>query len=102
MSDGETPLVVTPAWLAAEGGTGSGVRVLDGSWHLPTLARDPAAEFLEAHIPGAAFFDIDSICDPDLSLPHMLPSLDLFRTQCLGARRRQRLARRGLRHRRPL
>ena len=34
MSGGETPLVVTPAWLAAEGGTGSGVRVLDGSWHL--------------------------------------------------------------------
>ena len=78
MSDGETPLVVTPAWLAAEGGAGSGVRVLDGSWHLPTMARDPAAEFLEAHIPGAAFFDIDSICDPDSSLPHMLPSAALF------------------------
>ena len=78
MSDGETPLVVTPAWLAAEGGAGSGVRVLDGSWHLPTMARDPAAEFLEAHIPGAAFFDIDSICDPDSSLPHMLPSPALF------------------------
>ena len=78
MSGGETPLVVTPAWLAAEGGAGSGVRVLDGSWHLPTMARDPAAEFLEAHIPGAAFFDIDSICDPDSSLPHMLPSPELF------------------------
>ena len=78
MSDGETPLVVTPAWLAAEGGAGSGVRVLDGSWHLPTLARDPVAEFLEAHIPGAAFFDIDSVCDPDSSLPHMLPSPALF------------------------
>ena len=78
MSDGETPLVVTPAWLAAEGGAGSGVRVLDGSWHLPTMARDPAAEFLEAHIPAAAFFDIDSICDPDSSLPHMLPSPEFF------------------------
>ena len=78
MSDGETPLVVTPAWLAAEGGAGSGVRVLDGSWHLPTMARDPATEFLEAHIPGAAFFDIDSICDPHSSLPHMLPSPEHF------------------------
>ena len=77
MSEAETPLVVTPAWLAAEG-TGSAVRVLDGSWHLPPLARDPAAEFLEAHIPGAAFFDIDRICDPDSSLPHMLPSPELF------------------------
>ena len=78
MNEGEAPLVVTPAWLAAEGGAGSSVRVLDGSWHLPAAARDPAAEFLEAHIPGAAFFDIDGICDPDSSLPHMLPSPDLF------------------------
>ena len=78
MSGDETPLVVPPAWLAAEVGTGSAVRVLDGSWHLPPLARDPAAEYLEAHIPGAAFFDIDSICDPGSSLPHMLPSPELF------------------------
>ena len=78
MSGGETPLVVTPAWLAAEGSAGRNVRVLDGSWHLPTMARDPAAEFLEAHIPGAAFFDIDGICDPDSPLPHMLPSAEHF------------------------
>ena len=78
MSGGEAPLVVTPGWLAAERGAGSAVRVLDGSWHLPTVARDPAAEFVEAHIPGAAFFDIDGISDPDSSLPHMLPSPDLF------------------------
>ena len=78
MSEGETPLVVTPAWLAEHGGVGGSVRVLDGSWHLPTMARDPAAEFLEAHIPGAAFFDIDAICDSDSSLPHMLPSPEHF------------------------
>ncbi|MDE0201161.1 MAG: 3-mercaptopyruvate sulfurtransferase [Rhodospirillaceae bacterium] len=78
MSEAETPLVVTPAWLATKGGAGSTVRVLDGSWHLPPLARDPAAEFLEAHIPGAAFFDIDGICDPDSPLPHMLPSPEHF------------------------
>ena len=78
MSAGGTPLVVTPAWLADEGGAGDGVRVLDGSWHLPAMARDPAAEFLEAHIPGAAFFDIDAICDPGSSLPHMLPSPEHF------------------------
>ena len=78
MSDGGTPLAVTPAWLAAEGGAGSKVRVLDGSWHLPTLARDPAAEFLAGHIPGAAFFDIDGISDPDSPLPHMLPSPEQF------------------------
>ena len=78
MSEGGTPLVVSPAWLVAEGGAGSNVRVLDGSWHLPTMARDPVAEFLEAHVPGAGFFDIDHICDPDSSLPHMLPSPERF------------------------
>ena len=78
MSADETPLVVTPGWLAANLGADNKVRVLDGSWHLPPLGRDPAAEFLEAHIPGAAFFDIDGICDPDSSLPHMLPSPELF------------------------
>ena len=78
MSEAEIPLIVSPAWLAAESGAGSAVRVLDGSWHLPPLARDPAAEFQEAHVPGAAFFDIDGICDPDSSLPHMLPSPELF------------------------
>ena len=78
MSEAEIPLIVSPAWLEAESGAGSAVRVLDGSWHLPPLARDPAAEFLEAHVPGAAFFDIDGICDPDSSLPHMLPSPELF------------------------
>ena len=78
MSEGGTPLVVTPAWLAGEGGAGGGERVLDGSWHLPTVARDPAAEFREAHIPGAAFFGIDAICDPASSLPHMLPPPEHF------------------------
>ena len=78
MSEGEAPLVVTTDWLAAEGSAGSKVRVLDGSWHLPTMARDPAADFQEIHIPGAAFFDIDGICDPDSSLPHMLPSAEHF------------------------
>ena len=78
MSEAEIPLIVSPAWLEAESGAGSAVRVLDGSWHLPPLARDPAAEFLEAHVPGAAFFDIDGICDPDSSLPHMLPAPELF------------------------
>ena len=78
MSGTKTPLVVTPDWLAAQQGGDSAVRVLDGSWHLPTVGRDPAAEFLAIHIPGAAFFDIDAICDPDSSLPHMLPSSAIF------------------------
>lgn len=52
--------------------------VLDGSWHLPTEKRDAKAEYLEAHIPGALFFDIDEFSDEKSSLPHMLPSTVKF------------------------
>jgi thiosulfate/3-mercaptopyruvate sulfurtransferase len=47
--------------------------VIDASWHLPNTARMGAAEFRLAHIPGAVFFDIDTIADRDQGLPHMLP-----------------------------
>jgi thiosulfate/3-mercaptopyruvate sulfurtransferase len=47
--------------------------ILDASFHLPGSGRDPAADFAEAHIPGAQFFDIEEISDPDSPLPHMLP-----------------------------
>ncbi len=54
------------------------LRILDGSFHLPGSGRSPAQEYATAHIPGAAFFDIDAICDPAAGLPHMLPLPDVF------------------------
>ena len=62
--------LVSTAELAARLGE---VTVLDGSHHLPAAGRDAGAEFLEAHIPGARFFDIDGVADRTSSLPHMLP-----------------------------
>ena len=55
-----------------------GVVVLDGSHHLPTAGRNAGAEFLEAHIPGARFFDIDGVSDKSSDLPHMLPDATGF------------------------
>jgi len=52
--------------------------VVDGSWYLPTLNRDPGAEYLAGHIPGAVRFDIDTVKDHASSLPHMLPSPEDF------------------------
>ena len=71
-----SPLVSTE-WLADNLGRRN-VRVVDGSWHMPQLARDPRLEFTAAHIPGAVFFDIDAIADGDTSLPHMLPRASEF------------------------
>ena len=62
----------TTAELAAELGDPD-LGVIDASWHLPNTARIGAAEFRAKHIPGAVFFDIDTIADHDQGLPHMLP-----------------------------
>jgi thiosulfate/3-mercaptopyruvate sulfurtransferase len=69
--------LVSTDWLAAHLRDAS-LRVLDGSWHMPQAKRDPRAEFRAAHIPGAAFFDIDAIADHTTPLPHMLPAPDAF------------------------
>ena len=66
-----SPLISTSE-LAAR--LGSGVRVLDASWHLG--GRDGRAEFDAARIPGAAFFDLEGLSDPDADLPHMAPDPD--------------------------
>jgi thiosulfate/3-mercaptopyruvate sulfurtransferase len=58
--------------LAAELGDAD-LGVIDASWHLPNTGRMGAAEFRLSHIPGAVFFDIDTIADLNTALPHMLP-----------------------------
>lgn len=70
------PLVST-AWLA-EHLDAPDVRVVDASWHMPATQRDPGAEFLKVHIPGAVFFDIDDISDETSDLPHMIPTAVKF------------------------
>jgi thiosulfate/3-mercaptopyruvate sulfurtransferase len=69
-------------WLAARLGQ-SDVVVVDGSFYLPAMKRDPAAEYLAGHIPGAVRFDIDEIADKSIPLPHMLPSPEQF-AQAVG------------------
>lgn len=64
-------------WLA-EHLTAPDIVVLDGSHYLPTMNRDAKAEYLENHIPGAVFFDIDAVADPSSGLPHMLPTPEAF------------------------
>jgi thiosulfate/3-mercaptopyruvate sulfurtransferase len=68
---------VTTDWLDAHLGDPD-LRVIDASWHLPTTARKGDAEFRAAHIPGAVFFNIDTIADTSSGLPHMLPEPDAF------------------------
>jgi thiosulfate/3-mercaptopyruvate sulfurtransferase len=69
-------------WLAARLGQ-SDVVVVDGSFYLPAMKRDAAAEYLAGHIPDAVRFDIDEIADKSIPLPHMLPSPEQF-AQAVG------------------
>lgn len=69
---GEHAHFVTTEWLA-ENLASPDLVVIDGSWYLPDEKRDPHAEYLAGHIPGAVFFDIDGIADHATTLPHMLP-----------------------------
>ncbi len=59
-------------WLAGQLGKPD-VAVVDGSFYLATQKRNARAEYLEGHIPGAVFFDIDKIADHSSELPHMMP-----------------------------
>lgn len=52
--------------------------ILDATWHMPNLNRDARQEYLDAHIDGTIFFDIDRIADTSIDLPHMLPDEDFF------------------------
>jgi len=64
-------------WLAAHLADPH-VRVVDSSFKLPGVTPTAREDYDRAHIPGAVFFDIDDICEPGTSLPHMIPSPDLF------------------------
>lgn len=69
--------LVSAAWLAERLGR-EDVRIVDGSWWMPAEGRSGHAEYLQAHIPGAVFFDIDAIADHAVDLPHMLPTPEAF------------------------
>src|SRR5881394_1757261 len=69
--------LVSTDWLAGHLGE-SGLVVIDSSWHMPASGRSGRDEFLEAHVPGARFFDIDALSDHTNPAPHMLPSAANF------------------------
>jgi thiosulfate/3-mercaptopyruvate sulfurtransferase len=70
-------LFVSTQWLADHLDSPE-LRVFDASWHMPATNRDPRAEYLSEHVPGAVFFDIDGVADHSSGLPHMLPSPEVF------------------------
>jgi thiosulfate/3-mercaptopyruvate sulfurtransferase len=68
---------VSPEWLNQRL-SAPDIVVVDASWYLPTMKRDPEAEYRTGHIPGAVRFDLDAVKDTRSPLPHMLPPPDEF------------------------
>jgi thiosulfate/3-mercaptopyruvate sulfurtransferase len=75
--------LVSPAWLAArldDPVETLATVILDAT--LPPVGVTPApdthARYLEQHLPGALFFDIEALSDHATSLPHMLPTPESF------------------------
>jgi thiosulfate/3-mercaptopyruvate sulfurtransferase len=71
--------LVSTDWLAQHLGEPDLI-IVDSSWHMAASGRRGREEYLEAHIPGARFLDIDAVSDRSKSAPHMLPSAEEFGT----------------------
>ena len=52
--------------------------LIDSSWYLPSENRDVYGEYLNEHIPGSLFIDIDNLSNMKSNLPHMLPNIVKF------------------------
>ncbi|MGH6729200.1 MAG: 3-mercaptopyruvate sulfurtransferase [Sphingomicrobium sp.] len=68
---------VSTGWLEQQLGEPD-LAILDSSMFMPGDRRDAAAEFDQAHIPGARFLDINAVADQAHPAPHMLPGAAEF------------------------
>jgi thiosulfate/3-mercaptopyruvate sulfurtransferase len=74
--------LVSPKWVESHmKKSGEAVRLLDASWYMPFMERNAKQEFLQRRIPGAEFFDIDTIAETSTGLPHMLPTKEVFEAE---------------------
>lgn len=73
--------LVSPSWLSSNI-TAPGLVILDASWFMPNAGRNGRQEYLADRIPGSRFFDIDTVSDPSIPLPHMLPRPEVFGRAC--------------------
>ncbi|WP_099824624.1 3-mercaptopyruvate sulfurtransferase [Oceaniglobus indicus] len=85
MAYNDPKTLVSTDWLARHLNDPD-LRVLDASWHMSDVPRDPRAEYEAAHIPGARFVALDAVSDARSDLPHTAPPPEQFasRMRALG------------------
>eukprot|EP00914_Ancora_sagittata_P021899 GHVO01043544.1.p1 GENE.GHVO01043544.1~~GHVO01043544.1.p1 ORF type:complete len:304 (+),score=32.95 GHVO01043544.1:168-1079(+) len=80
----DTPLLADVAWLR-DHMTDQGVRIVDCAWHMPQTKRSGKDEYLQEHIEGAAFFDLEECRDKDAEFgEQILPNVADFE-KCVGS-----------------
>lgn len=78
MSASSSELFVSAAWLAGHLND-SDITLIDARMLPPgETTRDIHAEYRAGHLPGAVFFDIETLSDHHTDLPHMMPDSDDF------------------------
>ncbi len=75
--------LVGTEWLAAHLDDPH-IRLINSSFKLPGISPTAREDYGRGHIRGAVFFDIDDIAEPGTSLPHMIPSAELFARKMAG------------------
>jgi thiosulfate/3-mercaptopyruvate sulfurtransferase len=75
-SPSDDPLVTTD-WLAARVDDPR-VKIIDASYKMPGVLPLPSEDYLAAHIPGAVFFNVNTIADSNDPRPHMYPDAAQF------------------------
>jgi thiosulfate/3-mercaptopyruvate sulfurtransferase len=71
-------LFIKPKDLSLKVSSQNNLKIIDSTFYLPGSDLIAKNEYDKKHIPNAVFFDINNIADPDNSLPHMIPSKELF------------------------
>lgn len=75
--------VVSARWLAAHLGDPA-LRIVDATLLLPDTGRNARGEYLEGHVPSAAFFDFERVADLTNPLPRHFPDSQHFAAE-IGA-----------------
>jgi len=81
-SSTDDPLVSTD-WLAARLDDPK-VKIIDASYKMPRVLPLPSDDYLGGHIPGAVFFNVNTVADPNDPRPHMYPSAEQFARDVSG------------------
>jgi thiosulfate/3-mercaptopyruvate sulfurtransferase len=77
MNDIEAPALVETGWLE-ERLNDPHVKILDASYFVPGGVEPARKQYLESHIPGAIFFDINDVAEPGGPKEHTFPSAEVF------------------------